>query len=187
MTPDDTVDLLAYIAAFDQRTVGDADVEAWLEIAEDAGWTYPHAKRAVREYHRAEASKPRITPAAITDTLAAKRAEIRKRLFRTDLTPPRELAGDVTAEIAWRRGYTAAALNAAMDDWARDGRLPDPVDAAPALLASEVPPAISAFAERHALRAPRVVEPADPNQRRAAIEAARAELDQIRSRVVEPS
>ena len=159
MTPNEIIDLLSVIATYDQRTVGQSDVEAWLDIAEDEHWTYPLARRAVREYHRRGAGKPRITPAAISDKLAELRTTIRQRVVRTDVTPPRELADDPAAEIAWKRAYVAEATAAALDQWAATGQLPEPLPATAALeavkpedLDGRVRAVVEAFAARRAVR-----------------------------------
>lgn len=63
--------LLAAIAAYDQRTIGDADVEAWHAAARYANWDSGGAKRAVMAYY-AEATR-RIMPADITAGIRAHR------------------------------------------------------------------------------------------------------------------
>lgn len=124
MTRDQIIDLLTLIVGFDQRTVGEGDVAAWQAICEAEKWTWPLARRAAIEYHRRGADKPRITPAAISDKLAELRTTIRQRVVRTDITPPRELADDPAAEIAWKRAYVATATTAALEQWAATGCLP---------------------------------------------------------------
>jgi hypothetical protein len=175
MTPEEIIDLLTTVAAHDQRTVGEADVEAWLDVATEAGWTYPLARRAIRDYHVRGGDKPRIRPAHITDAIEAARETVRRTVLRSDLTPPRELADDPRAEIAWRREYVRTATEAALAAWA-EGR---PMPAAPELPASprsDAQPVIERFADRFVLHAPRRGEPVDANDRRRRIEAARAEL-----------
>lgn len=179
MNRNETIDLLTLIAGFDQRTVGEGDVAAWHVVADEEGWTWSLARRAAINYHKRGGDKPRIKPAHITDAIDAARADIRRTVLRTDLTPPRELADDPQAEIAWRRDYVRHATEVALAAWADDRPMPE----APALEASprnEPPPEIEQFAERFALRAPRTREPSDPNEHRQAIEAARAELDSKR-------
>lgn len=133
MTPDEIIDLLSVVATYDQRTVGQSDVEAWLDIAEDEHWTYPLARRAVREHHRRGADKPRITPAAITDAIEAARVAIRQKVVRTDVSPPPELRDDPAAEIAWKRVYVADAVAVALNHWAETGQLGEPLPATAAL------------------------------------------------------
>lgn len=121
MTTDEIIDLLSLIAAYDQRTVGEADVEAWLAIADAEAWTWPAAKRAVIEHHRQGSEKPRIRPAHITDTIRMVEDTIRRTVLHTDLTPPRELADDPAAEREWRRSYIAEVKAAALAAWADSG------------------------------------------------------------------
>ena len=63
--------LLAVIAAYDQRTIGDSDVEAWHAAARYANWDSDGARRAVVA-HYAEA-KQRIMPADVTAGIRAHR------------------------------------------------------------------------------------------------------------------
>lgn len=121
MTRDDVIDLLTLAAAYDQRTVGEADIVAWLAVATAESWRYTWARRALVEYHKRGGHKPRIKPADITDILDTKRGAVRKQLLKGDLFPPRELRDDPHAEIRWRRTYAAELVNRALDAWA-DGR-----------------------------------------------------------------
>lgn len=50
MTRGDVARLLAYMAAFDKRTLGDADVLAWHDAIGDL--EYEPAKLAVRDWYR---------------------------------------------------------------------------------------------------------------------------------------
>lgn len=180
MNRNQIIDLLTLIAGFDYRTVGEGDVMAWLVIAEEEHWTWPLARRAAINYHRRGGDKPRITPARITDAIGEVRATIRRTVLRTDLTPPKELADDPRAEIAWRRDYVQHAMDAALAAWADDQPMPT-APALPPAPRNEPPPGIVSFADRFAVRIPRsVAEPVDPNDRRRLIEQARAELDQKR-------
>lgn len=56
--------LLAVIAAYDQRTIGDADVEAWHATARYARWDIDGARRAVVAHYAN--SRQRIMPADVT-------------------------------------------------------------------------------------------------------------------------
>lgn len=180
MNRNEIIDLLTLVAGFDYRTVGEGDVMAWLVIAEEERWTWPLARRAAINYHRRGGDKPRITPARITDAIDEVRATIRRTVLRTDLTPPKELADDPRAELAWRRDYIQHATDTALAAWADD----QPMPVAPALTAAphtEPPPEVERFADRFAVRIPRsVAEPVDPNDRRRLIENARAELESVR-------
>lgn len=133
MTTDEIIDLLSLIAAYDQRTVGEADVEAWLAIADAEAWTMPAARRAVIEHHRRGSDKPRIRPAHITDTIRQVEETIRRTVLHTDLVPPRELADHPAAEREWRRAYIAEVKASALAAWADSG------DPRVALPPSEVP------------------------------------------------
>lgn len=126
MTADNVIDLLTLVAAYDQRTVGHDDVQAWLLIANAEDWTLPRARRAVVEHHRRGADRPRLRPAHITDALDDLRRTISRSALRVDLTPPRHLADHPRAEIAWRRERAEALIDAGMDAWARGEQLPDP-------------------------------------------------------------
>jgi hypothetical protein len=120
----ETIALLALIAAYDQRTVGQADVAAWHTIATECGWTFPLARRAVIEHHKSGGDRPRIKPGHITDAIQAARELIRKQVFQRDLVPPRELGDDVRAELAWRRRHIAEVTERALTAWAEDQPLP---------------------------------------------------------------
>jgi hypothetical protein len=91
----------------------------------------------VIEHHRGGSEKPRIRPAHITDTIRQVEDTIRRTVLHTDLTPPRELADDPSAELAWRRSYIAEVKAAALAAWADCG---DPQVALPP---SELPQAPS--------------------------------------------
>lgn len=71
MTKAEIALLLALMASYDQRTIGDADVEAWYATAQHARWTNDDAKRAVVA-HYAESTQ-RIMPADITAGIRARR------------------------------------------------------------------------------------------------------------------
>ncbi len=87
MTPSEAVKILALAAAFDQRTVGEADARAWHAVLADLD--FPEAQEAVRA-HYAE-TKERLMPADIRQRVklarrAAAEAEYRARA-RAELTP----------------------------------------------------------------------------------------------------
>jgi hypothetical protein len=60
----DIARLLVMMASFDQRTIGESDVEAWHAAATYAKWNNAGARRAVVA-HYAE-TKRRIMPADVT-------------------------------------------------------------------------------------------------------------------------
>lgn len=64
MTEHDVIDVLTAIAAYDQRTVGESDVQAWHAIAQHANWNRDDALRAVVDHYANETK--RIMPADIT-------------------------------------------------------------------------------------------------------------------------
>lgn len=120
MTITETVALLAYMACFDQRTVGQTDAHAWCAVAETEGWTFQLAKRAVLEHYGHH--RERIMPADITNRIN----EIRQRLHERFEVPPHsaELADDGPAFVAWARRRKAEYLATALASWADTGRLP---------------------------------------------------------------
>lgn len=78
MTPADTARVLTKCAAYDQRTIGQADVLAWHEII--AGLELADALDAVRRHYRAEAR--RAMPADILEHAKAAKRD-RERIERT--------------------------------------------------------------------------------------------------------
>lgn len=124
MTKREVVDLLSLIAVYDQRTVGQADIEGWHLIARNQAWTAPLAQRAVIEHHSADASRGRITPAHISDRIREARDRVRKAALHRDLTPPRHLADQPAAEIAWRRTEAQRLVDGGLRRWAATGELP---------------------------------------------------------------
>jgi hypothetical protein len=123
MTPDEVIDLLTLAAAYDRRTVGQADVQAWGALATKCGWNAAHAQRAVLE-HFDRSDRP-VMPAHINAIIAEITRSIRAR-FDFCITPPRELADDPRAEIAWRRQFTAEYIDRALDCWAAGEPIPEP-------------------------------------------------------------
>lgn len=126
MTKAEVAKLLAIVQAFDRRTVGEADVTAWHEVARLAGWRPEHAFRAVTEHF---ARPPEwLTPGHVTDRIRAARRDISRRIFTRDIEPPSELHGDLQAELRWRRETVPAIIDRHLDDWARTGALPEPTN-----------------------------------------------------------
>lgn len=124
MTPAEVIDLLTLAAAYDRRTVGQSDVEAWGAMATKCGWVAAQARRAVLE-HFDRSDRP-VMPSHINTIIDETRRSIRAR-FTESITPPRELADDPRAEIAWRRQYTAEYVEHALDCWAAGRPIPEPV------------------------------------------------------------
>lgn len=71
MTDDEVVDLLTLMASFDRRTVGDADVDAWLMAVGDL--PFDDAKVAVVKHYRE--STEWLMPAAVRRAVRAIREE----------------------------------------------------------------------------------------------------------------
>jgi hypothetical protein len=109
MSRRDVAKLLTFVAAFDQRTVGEADVAAWFEIATYGRWELPHAQRAVVEHYGSETD--RIMPAHITRRLSERRQHFAST-FRHEPAPT-----SVTDDIAWEREQVKAHITAEMDRW----------------------------------------------------------------------
>lgn len=114
MTKADVALLLSFMAAYDQRTIGDADVEAWHMVAAPAGWTLPHARRAVVEFVT-DATGDRLLPGHITRTIRERRA----RYTASFLSPPLpDGIRDVGEQIAWTRAQRDAHVTSCMNRWA---------------------------------------------------------------------
>jgi hypothetical protein len=79
MTRDDTIDVLTAIAAFDQRTIGDADVDAWHLVIGDLPRDY--ALAAVAHHHRTTTERckaahiVKLVRAAINDRMERDRID----------------------------------------------------------------------------------------------------------------
>jgi hypothetical protein len=71
VTPADTADLLAFAAAFDQRTIGRADVAAWHAVLGDLDLT--QARQAVAQHYASETR--RVMPADIRAAVRARRSD----------------------------------------------------------------------------------------------------------------
>lgn len=92
MTLDETVRLLRSLAILDPRLspINETDAEAraimWARMIND-GITYAEAGRACEEYYRHE-QRWSITPGVINDTVAARRADERRRNVVKALAAP---------------------------------------------------------------------------------------------------
>lgn len=71
--------LLTFAAAHDQRTIGDADIEAWHLTATDHDWTAAAAQRVAREHYGQGSNRPRLDAPTVTDRIRA----IRKKAAET--------------------------------------------------------------------------------------------------------
>jgi hypothetical protein len=89
MTEDEVIDLLTYAASFDRRTVGDADVDAWLPVVADL--SFADAREAVARHYGRD-STDWLMPKHVRDGVKAIRAE---RIARSVIpAPPPELCDD---------------------------------------------------------------------------------------------
>jgi hypothetical protein len=75
ITHNQTVRLLAFAAAYDQRTTGEYDIQAWQMASGPGRWSYEAVQRVIAEHYAADASRPRLTPAMVTDRLRSVRAQ----------------------------------------------------------------------------------------------------------------
>lgn len=120
MTFDEMAELLAFCAFHDKRK-GDAnDVEAWLIVANDHGWTAATASRVAREHYGSGAGRPRLEAPAITDRIR----EVRRRAADTFELP--RLPDDLAAADypAWLRRQRDAHVDALVSAWAVSGAEP---------------------------------------------------------------
>lgn len=184
---DQVIDLLSLASAFDQRTVGDADVTAWFLVSQRERWTAAAAQRVLVEYYSQDAGRPRISPAAITDGIR----HARRRAARV-FVPPRIPDGVPAGEYPrWYRAQLHAFQDRVVAEWAAGGDIPVEaveLEAAPSALRLEQAPAEArAEIERYLPRIgsgprraarPGRATPADLDPRRRA--DARAELDAVR-------
>lgn len=108
--------LLAFIASYDQRTIGDADVEAWHLLVRPGRWTTPYARRAVIE-HATSATGERLLPGHITQRIRERR-EYCAKTYRHEPCPD-EVRGNVDREVAWEDAQIRGHIERCMDAWAR--------------------------------------------------------------------
>jgi hypothetical protein len=122
-------ELLALCASFDQRTVGDADLASWLTASRAARWHLPAVLNIVIEHYSADATRPRIKPAVISDRLKALRSAA-----ATSFVPPVIPNGQDPADYpAWHRALLAEHVDRQLHEWVETGVepvgraiLPDP-------------------------------------------------------------
>jgi hypothetical protein len=93
--------VLARMALYDNRKVGDLDVIAWLDVIGDL--PFADAEQAVITHY--QESRERIMPADVRQRVKAVRAE-RLRVAAPDLVPPAELLDDTDAYREWLRDHT---------------------------------------------------------------------------------
>lgn len=147
ITRDEVVEVLALAAAFDQRKAGPADVTAWTLVAQGQRWAFEPAKRAVVEHYSTDASRPRITPAAISDRLRALRNRA-AAAFDLPAFPPEILEADGRTQTAWFRAAKDAYVREALEQWATSGVEPDDTPQIDATAGLTLPELISRAPER---------------------------------------
>lgn len=162
ITWDEMAQLLAFMAAFDQRKGGEVDVKAWRAVAEMQDW--PSAAvvhRVIAEHYAAGADRPRISPAAVTDRIRA----LRNRAAETFPAPriPDGLSG--ADYPAWYRTQMRDHVDRCLATWVATGTEPSHTEAA------EAAAAVRSVAELAAMA---------PEQVRAAIDEALARIQDRR-------
>lgn len=99
LTHNQTVRLLAYLAAHDQRTVGEEDILVWREASELGRWTMEEAQLAVRRLANEQRSY-RVQPADVTATIRTGRQEASMRETLEERKKAKaEIAGPVKAAL----------------------------------------------------------------------------------------
>jgi len=89
MTQEEVVDLLTLVQIFDKRTVGEADVMAWTDVAHRGRWTFTEASEAVKHYYASTISeRPWVMPSHITNWIKADRQDKAMRRQTDDLVKP---------------------------------------------------------------------------------------------------
>jgi hypothetical protein len=85
----EVIDLLSIAQAFDKRTVGEAEVTAWLDSAKRARWTFDEASEAVKDYYaKTTSERPWIMPSHVTNMIRAEREIRHMRAQTRELTQP---------------------------------------------------------------------------------------------------
>lgn len=105
MTPAETARVLAKCAAYDQRTVGEADVMAWHENIGDLD--YGDAMEAVRRHYRE--STERIMPAHVRQSCRAIRNERRRLETHEARALPGRFEDDAIRDLRINRGMATCA------------------------------------------------------------------------------
>lgn len=126
----ETVKLLVLAAAYDQRTIGEEDVDAWRMASEFGHWTFAGARRVVVEHYARDANRPRITPAVVADRLRGLRNQAAES-FELPRLPDDLSNADYPV---WLRGERDAHCTALLERWAATGEEPSrALPVAPAL------------------------------------------------------
>lgn len=114
MTEHDLIDVLTAVAAYDQRTVGPEDVQAWTLAAAVGRWgTRSWALRAVVEHYANETD--RLMPAHVTRRIRDRRERYARTYVHQPIPP--HVRG-VAAEIEWERQQRETHIATCMDRWA---------------------------------------------------------------------
>jgi hypothetical protein len=112
------IDVLSLAASFDQRTVGETDVVAWMAVATECGWTFSLACRAVLEHYKHQ--RTRVMPADVNAILTEARRQAVAAIDTSDLRPPVELRDDPRAEVAWIQATHRQLVGQRLNTWAGD-------------------------------------------------------------------
>lgn len=88
MTPAEVIDLLTVAAAYDRRTVGEADVEAWSDAATREKWTFAEAQEAVKSHYASSAQF--LMPGHVTERISRGRRPIGQPPKYVGLTPEQQ-------------------------------------------------------------------------------------------------
>ena len=112
MKPSEAAAVLAKCAAFDSRTIGDADAEGWAEVMTRAGIGLLDALDAVTDYH---ADVSTVDKRATVQALIIRGKVIRRQRMTAAGEPPFPPDFTVGQEMAWRRHWVAA-LTAGVED-----------------------------------------------------------------------
>lgn len=100
MTPSEVGQVLAKVAAFDRRTVGETDILAWLEAIGDL--PLEDALAAVTRHYRE--SDQWLKPSHVRDQVTAIRNERASQRHSEALALPSRFETDVTRDITVRQG-----------------------------------------------------------------------------------
>ncbi len=112
MRPSEAASLLVVAAAFDQRTIGESDAQAWSAALQGIGFT--EARDAVVAHYRAETD--RVKPAHVIRRVLTARRELRADVRRID--PPRAMADMPQIEARWRQLVERAIAEGESEDQA---------------------------------------------------------------------
>ncbi len=132
ITWDDVVDLLAFAAVFDYRDAGEIDIKAWLAVATVHHWDPAAVQRVITDHYGADAERPRITPAMITDRLRSMRSAAAESFVPPEI--PADLGGRTYPE--WYRAQQKIHVDRCLSMWAATGEEIRAIGADPARFAT---------------------------------------------------